>query len=178
MPYSARISSSGAARAAPYEKGTETRADRRHVCVQPAAPRARPPMRRGLKRRVTHLLHHRAYWPRARPPMRRGLKRVRRATRAVVAPGPRARPPMRRGLKLKFDLWDDDSSMAARAAPYEKGTETFARHGARLEKQPAARAAPYEKGTETRSTRAPCSRWSRAARAAPYEKGTETCNQV
>src|ERR1022692_942128 len=111
MPYSARISSSGAARAAPYEKGTETRADRRHVCVQPAAPRARPPMRRGLKR-------------------------VRRATRAVVAPGPRARPPMRRGLKLKFDLWDDDSSMAARAAPYEKGTETFARHGARLEKQP------------------------------------------
>ena len=62
---------------------------------------------------------------------------------------PRARPPMRRGLKpdprycyvLAFD--------AARAAPYEKGTETLQLSALPLPLAIAARAAPYEKGTET-----------------------------
>ena len=38
---------------------------------------------------------------------------------------------------------------AARAAPYEKGTETAVKHRAGDGDCPAARAAPYEKGTET-----------------------------
>ena len=89
--------------------------------------------------------------------------------------------------------------VAARAAPYEKGTETTlivgptgagksprARPPMRRGLKPpsdswitrtlpfAARAAPYEKGTETWCSR--CLRNCRgiAARAAPYEKGTET----
>ena len=37
-----------AARAAPYEKGTETQEFRRPL-IREAVPRARPPMRRGLK---------------------------------------------------------------------------------------------------------------------------------
>ena len=39
---------------------------------------------------------------------------------------------------------------------------------------PAARAAPYEKGTETYAMGARGPLRCRAARAAPYEKGTET----
>ena len=38
---------------------------------------------------------------------------------------------------------------AARAAPYEKGTETHIVRTAQSHRAPAARAAPYEKGTET-----------------------------
>ena len=42
----------------------------------------------------------------------------------------------------------------------------------------AARAAPYEKGTETLRDIRIVVKFKRAARAAPYEKGTETafCN--
>ena len=40
--------------------------------------------------------------------------------------------------------------MAARAAPYEKGTETLSRPFQSYVRTNAARAAPYEKGTETR----------------------------
>ena len=87
---------------------------------------------------------------------------------------------------------------AARAAPYEKGTETLLNSVCRRPHQPAARAAPYEKGTETsvshsylpmdlrlrarppmrrglkRSKKATLPSVSEAARAAPYEKGTDT----
>ena len=59
---------------------------------------------------------------------------------------------MRRGLKLSSLLAPLISALpAARAAPYEKGTETcqsVALAGVQLA---AARAAPYEKGTETES---------------------------
>ena len=37
--------------------------------------------------------------PRARPPMRRGLKRHRSHAPCRICDAPRARPPMRRGLK-------------------------------------------------------------------------------
>ena len=40
---------------------------------------------------------------------------------------PRARPPMRRGLKHTSASPSVISALAARAAPYEKGTETFVR---------------------------------------------------
>jgi DNA-binding MarR family transcriptional regulator len=40
----------------------------------------------------------------------------------------------------------------------------------------AARAAPYEKGTETKDRHSPYHSEGHAARAAPYEKGTETCD--
>ena len=40
----------------------------------------------------------------------------------------------------------------------------------------AARAAPYEKGTETGERLDDEHTWRIAARAAPYEKGTETKN--
>ena len=40
----------------------------------------------------------------------------------------------------------------------------------------AARAAPYEKGTETLRLLPDAEQTKRAARAAPYEKGTETCD--
>ena len=64
-----------AARAAPYEKGTETACRDTHGLPELHAPRARPPMRRGLK------------------------------------------PLTRYTLGTVLDE-------AARAAPYEKGTET------------------------------------------------------
>src|ERR1039458_8041220 len=69
------------------------------------------------------------------------------------------------------------STSAARAAPYEKGTETVARPPASCRRPGAARAAPYEKGTETMTD--PLVRCSprTAARAAPYEKGTETSDR-
>ena|ERR1017187_9927787 len=107
---------------------------------------------------------------------------------------------MRRGLKpctAAVGLaWTDS---AARAAPYEKGTETWNVAPEVAVRVSAARAAPYEKGTETHDqtqeeiddamprARPPMRRglkrfkspdFSRpitgAARAAPYEKGTET----
>ena len=61
---------------------------------------------------------------------------------------------MRRGLKLVTSsvdlctLWG-----AARAAPYEKGTETEILAIGDGQSIGAARAAPYEKGTETRMQR-------------------------
>ena len=93
---------------------------------------------------------------------------------------------------------------AARAAPYEKGTETGDYTASEILYALAARAAPYEKGTETpapyeakwllRSPRARppmrrglkrggrclrCTPARGAARAAPYEKGTETsCTRI
>src|ERR1039458_9840688 len=90
-----------AARAAPYEKGTETNMSNA-VTPEFGKPRARPPMRRGLKLKTGAPASGRGSWPRARPPMRRGLKHGR-LHRAGVAGG------------------------AARAAPYEKGTETAGR---------------------------------------------------
>ena len=62
--------------------------------------------------------------PRARPPMRRGLKLVSGWTMSTLGVLPRARPPMRRGLKLKTTEAARYNQTAARAAPYEKGTET------------------------------------------------------
>ena len=44
---------------------------------------------------------------------------------AHYAAEPRARPPMRRGLKLQFLGGSRNLANAARAAPYEKGTETL-----------------------------------------------------
>src|ERR1039458_1661379 len=82
---------------------------------------------------------------------------------------------MRRGLKPdQCTLFCHRRSPAARAAPYEKGTET--RPGAILilRRLRAARAAPYEKGTETGLRAGAADSHPPAARAAPYEKGTET----
>src|ERR1022692_4103696 len=82
---------------------------------------------------------------------------------------------MRRGLKQYYNCVSDDTDFeAARAAPYEKGTETSSTHPRRARRTWAARAAPYEKGTETRQLWNRRRSRNRAARAAPYEKGTET----
>ena len=69
-----------------------------------------------------------------------------------------------------------ETRRAARAAPYEKGTETLLT--ARRDGRPlaAARAAPYEKGTETEHRPDRTVVGDSAARAAPYEKGTETAS--
>src|ERR1039458_3645557 len=99
---------------------------------------------------------------------------------------------------MEISYWSS-STHAARAAPYEKGTETpnvfrerllahkprarppmrrglklrgVLRHGYLL--RSAARAAPYEKGTETALRATIYVEQTGAARAAPYEKGTET----
>src|ERR1019366_1105908 len=88
-------------------------------------PRARPPMRRGLKPRSSSVQKYLRWLPRARPPMRRGLKQCRVSWASRMAAVPRARPPMRRGLKLLYVLPGAGEFLgAARAAPYEKGTET------------------------------------------------------
>ena len=88
-----------AARAAPYEKGTETERRVCNPCFAPIAARAAP-YEKGTETDVAAAVHvHRAP-PRARPPMRRGLKRLP-ATSTLA--------------------W---ALCAARAAPYEKGTET------------------------------------------------------
>ena len=63
--------------------------------------------------------------PRARPPMRRGLKRWTIEPPSAARVLPRARPPMRRGLKPGSACTARQKfATAARAAPYEKGTET------------------------------------------------------
>ena len=82
---------------------------------------------------------------------------------------------MRRGLK-QFPLVAvfPSTPAAARAAPYEKGTETNVSGEWDAGNRVAARAAPYEKGTETRQPRLLPLERTAAARAAPYEKGTET----
>ena len=57
---------------------------------------------------------------------------------------------MRRGLKQeRGDVLVTVGVIAARAAPYEKGTETTDWPSAPGKSACAARAAPYEKGTET-----------------------------
>ena len=57
--------------------------------------------------------------------MRRGLKPESSAVSPAQSMVPRARPPMRRGLKPpNAVLTTGASGTAARAAPYEKGTET------------------------------------------------------
>ena len=106
---------------------------------------------------------------------------------------------MRRGLKQSRAVqFRSRSGPAARAAPYEKGTETkYSRYVGMCAGKPrarppmrrglkqrnlistrqgtaAARAAPYEKGTETKDRHSPYHSEGHAARAAPYEKGTET----
>ena len=57
-----------AARAAPYEKGTETTALNQRANLTSEAPRARPPMRRGLKREYTRVRKSRVS-SRARGPL-------------------------------------------------------------------------------------------------------------
>ena len=64
-----------AARAAPYEKGTETGGNT-DAMYSTSGPRARPPMRRGLKLTSAKNALSSGWEPRARPPMRRGLKHV------------------------------------------------------------------------------------------------------
>ena len=56
--------------------------------------------------------------------MRRGLKPPASAQSWLWLTVPRARPPMRRGLKLTVTSILPRAVVAARAAPYEKGTET------------------------------------------------------
>src|ERR1035438_3638284 len=57
---------------------------------------------------------------------------------------------MRRGLKRTVPSQVGRSgSIAARAAPYEKGTETLSNSVSKNVLNSAARAAPYEKGTES-----------------------------
>ena len=82
---------------------------------------------------------------------------------------------MRRGLKRNSGHPPPiPKNLAARAAPYEKGTETGGSFAFCQKPEVAARAAPYEKGTETRMYSAERYAHALAARAAPYEKGTET----
>ena len=82
--------------------------------------------------------------------MRRGLKRIVSGVLRQTTFSPRARPLMRRGLKLVHkDSAQGSVEGAARAAPYEKGTETIVSVRCVTPSSTAARAAPYEKGTET-----------------------------
>src|ERR1035438_2467005 len=72
----------------------------------------------------------------------------------MMAELPRARSPLRRGLKLRG--WTGRgarSARAARALPFEKGTETLDPHGTLYNDVVAARALPFEKGTETTKPR-------------------------
>ena len=62
---------------------------------------------------------------------------------------------MRRGLKPATTPSTLPGGTAARAAPYEKGTETGLPHRAADSHASAARAAPYEKGTETNADARP-----------------------
>ena len=93
---------------------------------------------------------------------------------AAWAP-PRARPPMRRGLKHFGTLTGSDTTGgAARAAPYEKGTETVKVSDMTLDgNKPRARP-PMRRGLKPIAPTRPAWAWRCAARAAPYEKGTET----
>src|ERR1022692_4517880 len=93
--------------------------------TQSHSPRARPPMRRGLKPDYELVRQILPRPPRARPPMRRGLKPDYELVRQILTRPPRARPPMRRGLKLCLRGLCRPAPAAARAAPYEKGTETL-----------------------------------------------------
>ena len=100
--------------------------------------------------------------------MRRGLKLAVSWPFVPSAVQPRARPPMRRGLKrAQPPAVDSQLARAARAAPYEKGTETEYSLKYHRVKRHAARAAPYEKGTETSGTHPPPHPISTQPRARP-----------
>src|ERR1700691_2064573 len=85
---------------------------------------------------------------------------------------------MRRGLKRLRSGKVRESHQAARAAPYEKGTETAFLVIGRESSGKAARAAPYEKGTETRKCvvlRPSRSMWPRAR--PPMRRGLKPHNE-
>ena len=108
--------------------------------------------------------------------MRRGLKLPTLVTAPVRFPVAARAAPYEKGtetLLRRRDGWGY-SGAARRAAPYEKGTETCNVSSQAAFPVPAARAAPYEKGTETRGAISADLSQTHAARAAPYEKGTET----
>src|ERR1039458_9605986 len=106
--------------------------------------------------------------------MRRGLKRLGEQLQAVRNATPRARPPMRRGLKQEQGPSGLRPARAARAAPYEKGTETQA-VGSTLTGSVKPRARPpMRRGLKPKFRQGAVIIYLRAARAAPYEKGTET----
>src|ERR1039457_2671299 len=106
-------------------------------------------MRRGLKQEQGPAGLRTAHAPRAAPP-ENGSETQAVGSTLTGSVKPRARPPMRRGLKPKFRQGAVIIYLrAARAAPYEKGTETSGGNRSLGETMSAARAAPYEKGTET-----------------------------
>ena len=81
---------------------------------------------------------------------------------------------MRRGLKPPAGYWEDPSVVAARAAPYEKGTETFVVSCiSAILILPRARP-PMRRGLKHGIKYGVTGIVLGAARAAPYEKGTET----
>src|ERR1017187_8633148 len=95
-----------AARAAPYEKGTETCSPNLHklATVMPrarlgTAPRARPPMRRGLKRLIAWEPNIWMGVAARAAPYEKGTETLQTRTTPHHAPAPRARPTMRRGPK-------------------------------------------------------------------------------
>ena len=80
---------------------------------------------------------------------------------------------MRRGLKLKTPSPTSPPQPAARAAPYEKGTETE-RFPEPQDYVPLPRARPPMRRGLKLAIRSEPVAANEAARAAPYEKGTET----
>ena len=74
MPTTAGDALIGAARAAPYEKGTETGKDETAFHVRVHAARAAP-YEKGTETFIELSSRQIGKPPRARPPMRRGLKR-------------------------------------------------------------------------------------------------------
>ena len=164
-----------AARAAPYEKGTETHYGHRTRPVDRSAARAAP-YEKGTETTTSARVLDSRCGPRARPPMRRGLKREQLPDSHEGTVAAARAAPYEKGtetLLRRRDGWGY-SGAARRAAPYEKGTETCNVSSQAAFPVPAARAAPYEKGTETRGAISADLSQTHAARAAPYEKGTET----
>ena len=96
------------------------------VAIPAEVPRARPPMRRGLKRNLRTRKAAPVGEAARAAPYEKGTETNETQAAGFAAESPRARPPMRRGLKLTFAVLGSLSSSAARAAPYEKGTETRA----------------------------------------------------
>src|ERR1035441_9616785 len=84
---------------------------------------------------------------------------------------------MRRGLKLKTPSPTSPPQPAARAAPYEKGTETE-RFPEPQDYVPLPRARPPMRRGLKLAIRSEPVAANEAARAAPYEKGTETDKYV
>ena len=125
------------------------------VAIPAEVPRARPPMRRGLKRNLRTRKAAPVGEAARAAPYEKGTETNETQAAGFAAESPRARPPMRRGLKLGRPLSARSLPTAARAAPYEKGTETQCRKPLGTRGRFAARAAPYEKGTETTFTGPP-----------------------